>query len=92
MCSVETAPGISASPLKDNMRYFNVMILGPTQSPYEGKTLDNGHSGLIVSLKVYFSFDLFLFVTWWKCTNSFAFLLSEINLLDFLVMSVDCNF
>ncbi|CAM8906370.1 unnamed protein product [Rhodiola kirilowii] len=33
MCA---APGISASPSEDNMRYFNVMILGPTQSPYEG--------------------------------------------------------
>uniref|UniRef100_A0A2P2LU12 UBC core domain-containing protein n=1 Tax=Rhizophora mucronata TaxID=61149 RepID=A0A2P2LU12_RHIMU len=32
----EPAPGISASPAEDNMRYFNVMILGPTQSPYEG--------------------------------------------------------
>lgn len=31
-----TAPGISASPSEDNMRYFNVMILGPAQSPYEG--------------------------------------------------------
>ncbi|KAI6692066.1 hypothetical protein NL676_019776 [Syzygium grande] len=30
------APGISASPSEDNMRFFNVMILGPTQSPYEG--------------------------------------------------------
>lgn len=35
--SVNTAPGISASPAEDNMRYFNVMILGPSQSPYEGK-------------------------------------------------------
>lgn len=34
--SIVTAPGISASPSEDNMRYFNVMILGPTQSPYEG--------------------------------------------------------
>lgn len=33
---VGVAPGISASPSEDNMRYFNVMILGPTQSPYEG--------------------------------------------------------
>ncbi|TYI68644.1 hypothetical protein E1A91_D08G103100v1, partial [Gossypium mustelinum] len=32
----EPAPGISASPSEDYMRYFNVMILGPTQSPYEG--------------------------------------------------------
>lgn len=33
---MNAAPGISASPSEDNMRYFNVMILGPTQSPYEG--------------------------------------------------------
>lgn len=32
----EPAPGISASPCEDNLRYFNVMILGPAQSPYEG--------------------------------------------------------
>lgn len=32
----EPAPGISASPSEDNLRYFNVMILGPTSSPYEG--------------------------------------------------------
>lgn len=32
----EPAPGISASPSEDNLRYFNVMILGPSQSPYEG--------------------------------------------------------
>ena len=33
---LSTAPGISASPAEDNLRYFNVMILGPQQSPYEG--------------------------------------------------------
>nr|GMD84175.1 ubiquitin-conjugating enzyme E2 36 [Ipomoea batatas] len=33
---MSAAPGISASPSEENMRYFNVMILGPTQSPYEG--------------------------------------------------------
>ncbi|KAL3157463.1 Ubiquitin-conjugating enzyme E2 35 [Trebouxia sp. C0010 RCD-2024] len=32
----EPAPGISASPCEDNLRYFNVMILGPQQSCYEG--------------------------------------------------------
>lgn len=36
LCS---APGISASPSEENLRYFNVMILGPTQSPYEGMQL-----------------------------------------------------
>eukprot|EP00850_Spirogloea_muscicola_P019003 SM000180S03528 [mRNA] locus=s180:206991:208671:- [translate_table: standard] len=30
------APGISASPSEENLRYFNVMILGPEQSPYQG--------------------------------------------------------
>ncbi|KAK9811572.1 hypothetical protein WJX72_006151 [[Myrmecia] bisecta] len=32
----EPAPGISASPSEENLRYFNVMILGPQASPYEG--------------------------------------------------------
>jgi ubiquitin-protein ligase len=35
--AVFAAPGISASPSEENMRYFNVMILGPSQSPYEGE-------------------------------------------------------
>lgn len=33
------APGISASPSEENLRYFNVMILGPSQSPYEGTSV-----------------------------------------------------
>ncbi|RZR93621.1 hypothetical protein BHM03_00022175 [Ensete ventricosum] len=37
--SFVAAPGISASPSEENMRYFNVMILGPAQSPYEGSLL-----------------------------------------------------
>ena len=28
-------PGISAVPHEDNLRYFDVMIHGPSQSPYE---------------------------------------------------------
>merc|ERR1719197_2169610 len=32
----EPAPGISATPYKDNLRYFNVIISGPSSSPYEG--------------------------------------------------------
>jgi len=32
----EPAPGISATPYEDNLRYFNVIIAGPAQSPYEG--------------------------------------------------------
>ena len=32
----EPAPGISATPFEDNMRYFNVIIAGPTGSAFEG--------------------------------------------------------
>ena len=28
--------GISATPYEDNLRYFNVVIAGPQESPYEG--------------------------------------------------------
>jgi hypothetical protein len=30
------APGITAAPAEDNLRYFAVTIEGPAQSPYEG--------------------------------------------------------
>ncbi len=29
-------PGISATPQEDNLRYFNVVIAGPSGSPFEG--------------------------------------------------------
>merc|ERR1712226_1043429 len=32
----EPAPGISATPYSDNLRYFSVIIQGPAGSPYEG--------------------------------------------------------
>jgi len=32
----EPAPGISATPSDDNLRYFNVIIAGPSGSPFEG--------------------------------------------------------
>jgi len=31
----EPAPGINATPYKDNLRYFNVIMAGPSQSAYE---------------------------------------------------------
>ena len=31
-----SVPGISAVPHDDNLRYFDVEIHGPSQSPYEG--------------------------------------------------------
>mmetsp|Transcript_11259 Transcript_11259/g.26458 ORF Transcript_11259/g.26458 Transcript_11259/m.26458 type:complete len:150 (-) Transcript_11259:373-822(-) len=33
--SAEPVPGICATPYEDNMRYFNVAIAGPSDSPYE---------------------------------------------------------
>eukprot|EP01100_Stratorugosa_tubuloviscum_P004714 TRINITY_DN2191_c0_g7_i1.p1 TRINITY_DN2191_c0_g7~~TRINITY_DN2191_c0_g7_i1.p1 ORF type:complete len:152 (+),score=67.40 TRINITY_DN2191_c0_g7_i1:87-542(+) len=32
----EPVPGISATPHENNMRYFDVIIAGPSSSPYEG--------------------------------------------------------
>jgi len=32
-----SVPGISAVPHDDNLRYFDVKVHGPTQSPYEGQ-------------------------------------------------------
>ncbi|GAN06842.1 ubiquitin-conjugating enzyme [Mucor ambiguus] len=32
----DPAPGISATPHDDNLRYFDVIVAGPTQSPFEG--------------------------------------------------------
>ncbi|EFN54223.1 hypothetical protein CHLNCDRAFT_36102 [Chlorella variabilis] len=32
----EPVAGISAAPSEDNLRYFNVIILGPDSSPYQG--------------------------------------------------------
>ena len=34
--SAEPVPGISATPYEDNLRYFNVAIAGPSDSPFEG--------------------------------------------------------
>lgn len=33
----DPAPGISATPHEENLRYFDVIIAGPDQSPFEGK-------------------------------------------------------
>lgn len=55
-----SAPGISASPSEDNMRYFNVMILGPTQSPYEGNQLNSMQFGLHSYLVLYLGWQRIL--------------------------------
>eukprot|EP01006_Ploeotia_vitrea_P000646 TRINITY_DN103402_c0_g1_i1.p1 TRINITY_DN103402_c0_g1~~TRINITY_DN103402_c0_g1_i1.p1 ORF type:complete len:149 (+),score=16.46 TRINITY_DN103402_c0_g1_i1:31-477(+) len=33
-------PGICACPHEENLRYFNVVVAGPTNSPYEGGTFN----------------------------------------------------
>jgi hypothetical protein len=35
----DAVPGISAKPHEDNLRYFDVDITGPEQSPFEGSVL-----------------------------------------------------
>lgn len=32
----DPAPGIKATPHEDNLRYFDVEMAGPSQSPFEG--------------------------------------------------------
>ncbi|KAJ1965774.1 Ubiquitin-conjugating enzyme E2 35 [Dispira parvispora] len=32
----DPAPGIKAVPFEDNLRYFDVVMAGPTQSPFQG--------------------------------------------------------
>uniref|UniRef100_A0A7S0YA40 UBC core domain-containing protein n=1 Tax=Polytomella parva TaxID=51329 RepID=A0A7S0YA40_9CHLO len=34
----EPAPGVSACPREENLRHFDVVITGPSESPYEGGT------------------------------------------------------
>ena len=36
---IAIVPGVSATPYEDNLRYFNVVIAGPSDSPYEGTLL-----------------------------------------------------
>lgn len=45
-----TVPGISATPYEDNLRYFNVVITGPEQSPYESEDLQLPFSSLSQNL------------------------------------------
>lgn len=40
--------GISAAPSEDNLRYFNVIILGPKSSPYQGRCSSFQFTGALV--------------------------------------------
>lgn len=37
----DPAPGITASPHDDNLRYFDVVMTGPEGSPFQGKCCDS---------------------------------------------------
>ena len=57
-------PGISAVPHEDNLRYFDVKIHGPSQSPYEGQSEHTSGpriqgSGLLFAAGI-FKLELFL--------------------------------
>ncbi|KAK8647826.1 hypothetical protein V6N13_121553 [Hibiscus sabdariffa] len=71
----EPAPGISASPSEDNMRYFNVMILGPTQSPYEGPIIMHFQSYRVLSLVGFSSWNYF-------CLKNIPWLLPRFDFLQ----------
>lgn len=36
MLTKDPVPGISAAPFEDNLRYFNVVLEGPPETPYAG--------------------------------------------------------
>lgn len=46
-----SVPGISAVPHEDNLRYFDVSIHGPSQSPYEGVSYKISLGGLTIDLQ-----------------------------------------
>ncbi|KAK3363484.1 ubiquitin-conjugating enzyme E2 35 [Lasiosphaeria hispida] len=52
----EPVPGISAVPHEDNLRYFDVEIHGPSQSPYEGEV----HFAVRYRWRGIFKLELFL--------------------------------
>ena len=53
----EPAPGISAQPHEDNLRYFDVAITGPSQSPFEGFSIQEHFNAQLGGL---FKLELFL--------------------------------
>lgn len=46
----DPAPGISAIPHEDNLRYFDVIIAGPDGSPFSGQSLLSSSSSRLISL------------------------------------------
>lgn len=61
-CSWRSVPGISAVPHEDNLRYFDVSIHGPSQSPYEGVSYKTSLGRLTVDHAIGGIFKLELFL------------------------------
>jgi ubiquitin-conjugating enzyme E2 N len=61
-CSWHSVPGISAVPHEDNLRYFDVSIHGPSQSPYEGVSYQTSLGGPTIDHAIGGIFKLELFL------------------------------
>jgi hypothetical protein len=46
MLTKDPVPGISAAPFEDNLRYFNVVLEGPPETPYAGAQRGNRQESL----------------------------------------------
>ena len=60
--SWHSVPGISAVPHEDNLRYFDVSIHGPSQSPYEGVSYETSLGGPTIDHAIGGIFKLELFL------------------------------
>ena len=68
------APGISATPYTDNLRYFNVLIEGPNSSPYESMRIYFQDLRLTLSARLGFrGFTIHLCVSSQRAFSSWNF-------------------
>ena len=61
-CSWRSVTGISAVPHEHNLRYFDVNIHGPSQSPYEGVSYKTSLGGTTIDHAIGGIFKLELFL------------------------------
>jgi ubiquitin-conjugating enzyme E2 N len=58
----DPAPGISAAPHEDNLRYFDVTIQGPDGSPFQSTFIDSAQASMVTDLRADGVFRLELFL------------------------------
>lgn len=51
MLTKDPVPGISAAPFEDNLRYFNVVLEGPPETPYAGAQRGESQEKVFESLQ-----------------------------------------